>query len=272
MVRQRLLSAALLAVPFILALALGGLWVVVITYAVAAICLMEYVHLIARQGHRAFGGLMLLWLLVFVIDRTAPQLEILNPGIAVMLIVTFAWALVRFRQGTANAFTGFAMTVTGAFYIGWSGSHLISLRLLNPDGFFWALIVLPSVWIADSAGYIFGRIFGRVRLAPDVSPGKTWEGYIGGLVTTPLAVAGLAYLWQQLGASAALSPGQGFIIGALIAAVSPIGDLGMSVLKRYVNAKDSSNLIPGHGGFLDRLDATLVALLLGYYYLTLFVL
>lgn len=271
MVRQRLLSAFLLALPFVAAVIAGGIWIMLLTYILAAISLLEYVHLIARRGHRAFGGLMLLWLLVFVMDRSAPWLGVLNPGIAIMLIVTFAWALVRYRQGTANAFTGFAMTVAGAFYIGWSGAHLISLRLL-PDGLFWTMIVLPSVWIADSAAYLFGRAFGRVRLAPDVSPGKTWEGYIGGLITTPIAAAGLAMLWQRLGASAALSPGQCFVIGALIAAVGPLGDLGMSMLKRYVNAKDSSNLLPGHGGFLDRLDATLVALLLGYYYLTLFVL
>ena len=101
MVRQRLLSAALLAVPFVLALALGGLWVVVITYALAAVSLMEYVHLIARRGHRAFGGLMLLWMLVFVIDRSQPDYPYTDAAIAALLgivsliLVLAGWFLLR---------------------------------------------------------------------------------------------------------------------------------------------------------------------------------
>jgi phosphatidate cytidylyltransferase len=260
----------LLAVPALAAIIGGGPWTAIGTLVVGGIALIEFVHLVARRGHRAFGGLMLVWMLLFVVDRSFPQLGIANPGTAILMVASLVWALARFRQGTANAFTGFAMTLAGSFYIGWTGAHLISIRQL-PDGLFWTLTILPSVWIADSSAYIVGRLLGRERLIPDISPGKTWAGYIGAVVITPLAVAGLTLLWRFMGASTAISPIHGLIIGLLVGAISPVGDLGISMLKRYVNAKDSSHLIPGHGGFLDRIDAALVAILLGYYYVTLIV-
>lgn len=269
--RARIIGGALIGIPALAAFFAGGIWFLLLVLIFGAIAQIEFVHLVARRGHRAFGGLMLLWLALFVLDRVAPEWNLLNPGMALMLVLTLVWALIRYRQGTPNAFTGFAMTVAGAFYIGWSGSHLISLRNL-PDGLFWMLIVLPSVWAADTMAYFFGRAFGRVKMMPDVSPGKTWEGYFGAVISTPLIVAGLAALYQQLGAGPAVTAVQGFVIGVLIAAISPIGDFGISMLKRYVDVKDSSRLIPGHGGFLDRIDATLVAILIGYYYLTLLVL
>ena len=270
MVRQRLISAAFIMVPFLIGIIAGGVWMQLAALFFGGASVIEFVHLVARRGHRAFGGLMLLWVIAFVLDRSLPGVPLLEPSMALLLIATLAWALARFRQGTANAFTGFAMTIGGAVYIGWSGAHLISLRAL-PDGLFWTLIVMPSVWIADSAAYLVGRAFGRVRLVPDVSPSKTWEGYLGGVILTPIFIAGLAMLWRSLGAGPAMTPGHGFIIGFLIAALSPLGDLGISMLKRYANAKDSSNWIPGHGCFLDRVDSVLVALLIGYYYLILFV-
>ncbi len=268
--RQRILGGVLLGVPTLAAIIGGGVWTALGTLIIGGIALIEFDHLVARRGHRAFGGLMLLWMLLFVVDRSLPQLGIGEPGTAILMVVCMAWALARFRQGTINAFTGFAMTIAGSFYIGWTGAHLISIRQL-PDGLFWALTILPSVWIADSMAYIVGRLIGRQRLVPDISPGKTWEGYIGAVVITPPAVAGLTLVWHSLGASVAVSPLHGFVIGLLVGAISPVGDLGISMLKRYVNAKDSSQLIPGHGGFLDRIDAALVAILLGYYYVTLII-
>ncbi len=269
--RQRILSAVLLGVPVVAAVIAGGLWVVLAAWLILSIALIEFVHLVARQGHRASGGLMLLWCTLFVLDRAAPQLGLLEPGMALLLILSLGWSLIRYRQGTANAITGFAMTLAGSLYIGWSGAHLVGLRLL-PDGLFWLLIVLPAVWITDTAAYFVGRAFGRNRLAPDISPGKTWEGYLGGLLVTPGAIAGLAALWHLLGAGPAMQPQHGLLIGLLVAAISPLGDLGISMLKRYAGAKDSSQLIPGHGGFLDRIDAALIGALLGYYYITLVVL
>ncbi len=271
MLRDRVLSGLILGVPVLAMLLAGGWWMALLVLIIGSLALLEYVNLVARRGHRAFGGLLLLSMALFVADRLFPEERLLAPGIAVLILLALGWAIMRFRQGTANAITGFAMTLAGSVYIGWTAAHFISLRAL-PDGLFWTLSVVLTVWMADTGAYLVGRAVGRTPLIREVSPGKTWEGYFGGVVVGTAVSTALPLAWQALGASAAVSPLRGLILGALIAIITPLGDLGISVLKRYAHAKNSSNLIPGHGGFLDRLDTLIVACLLGYYYLTLFVL
>lgn len=268
--RDRVLSALILGIPVLAMVIAGGGWMALLVFVICGIALVELTHLVARQGHRASGGLMLLWLGLFVLDRLTPEMALLQPGTALLLIVSMGWALVRYRQGTLNAFTGFSITVAGSFYIGWSMVHYIAIRAL-PDGLFWTLTIVFSVWIADTGAYLFGRRIGRTPLMRDVSPKKTWEGYLAGIVTAVAFGALLPLLWQALGASDDVTPVRGMIIALLVSVISPLGDLSISMLKRWVDAKDTSNLIPGHGGFLDRLDSIIVAALLGYYYLTLFV-
>lgn len=268
--RQRVISALLLGIPVLAMLIAGDGWMVLLVFIISGIALIELSHLVARRGHRTFGGLMLLWLGLFLADRVMPQLGLMAPGVALLMIVTLYWALMRYRQGTLNAFSGFALTIAGSTYVGWSMVHYVGIRAM-PDGLFWTLSTVFSVWIADSAAYIFGGMIGRNPLMKDVSPGKTWEGYLCGIATATLVGALLPLLWQLLGASAAVSPVRGMVIGLLASTISPLGDLGISMLKRYVGAKDSSKLIPGHGGFLDRLDSIIVAGLVSYYYLMLFV-
>ncbi len=269
MLRDRILSGILLGVPVLALLVIGGAGMAVLVWLVGSLALLEFVHLVARRGYRASGGLMLLWMALFVVDRVFPALKLLQPGTAALLLLSMFWALARYRQGTVNAFIGFALTTGGSFYIGWTAAHFISLRALQ-DGLFWTLTVVLTVWIADTGAYAVGRLIGRTPLIRDISPHKTWEGYFGGIVTGIAGAVGLTLLWRALGASAAVSPQHSLIIGALVSIISPLGDFSVSMLKRYVNVKDSSNLIPGHGGFLDRIDSLIVACLLGYYYLTLF--
>jgi phosphatidate cytidylyltransferase len=267
--RERLLSGTLVVIGSITLVVIGGIVMTAGLLIVFGIASMEWVHLVARRGHRAFGGLMILWVALFLSDRTFPWLELLWPGGTFLLIVTLGWAIVRFRQGTANAMTGFALTIAGGLYIGWAGAHFISIRAL-PEGLYWTLVVLMAVWFSDTVAYLVGSAIGKNKLVPDISPGKTWEGYLGGIVGTPILTALAALLLQQAGASQAISLQHGFWIGALIATVGPLGDIGMSMFKRYAGAKDSSNLIPGHGGVLDRIDSLLISGMLAYYYLTLF--
>jgi phosphatidate cytidylyltransferase len=129
---------------------------------------------------------------------------------------------------------------------------LIRLRVLLPEGGLWVLFVLILVWAADIGAYFSGRRFGRVALAPRVSPSKTWEGVLGGVVLSCL-IALLGALWFHL-------PALTFLLLCLAAvAFSVVGDLTESLLKRYAGVKDSGTLFPGHGGVMDRIDSLTAA-------------
>lgn|SRR5574341_713803 len=271
MLRDRILSAIPLLIVVIAAVIAGGWWFALIMFVAFCIAAIEFVHIVARRGHRASGGLILLWVTFLFFDQLFPWLGTLSPGITLLLIMTLGWALIRYRQGTANAMTGFAMTIAGGLYIGWTGSHFVGLRA-QADGLFWTLTVVIAVWTSDTAAYFVGRALGRTPLVKDVSPGKTWEGYAAGILFGAPLTAASTVLWRALGASDLVSLRHGLIIGLLVAVIGPMGDLGMSMFKRYAGVKDSGKLIPGHGGFLDRVDVLALAGLLGYYYLDLFVL
>jgi phosphatidate cytidylyltransferase len=123
------------------------------------------------------------------------------------------------------------------------------------------LLVLVLVWIADTAAYFIGRAWGRRKLAPSISPGKTWEGAIGGVVAA-LAMATLAHFWffRELPLKYMLP------LAAVMTLVGILGDLAESALKRGAGAKDAANILPGHGGILDRLDSLLFNAPLIYYF------
>lgn len=136
---------------------------------------------------------------------------------------------------------------------------MLALRQYHYDtdhfaGAWWLLFVMFLVWGADSGAYMFGRLFGKHKLAPKVSPGKTWEGFLGGLVSSAL-IAWLFALFAPLTIAAST-----LIICAVIATLaSVLGDLTESMFKREAGIKDSGNLIPGHGGILDRIDSLTAA-------------
>jgi phosphatidate cytidylyltransferase len=119
--------------------------------------------------------------------------------------------------------------------------------------------VVLAVWAGDAAAYFIGLLFGRHKLAPSVSPGKTWEGLAAGTVAT-IAVTFIALYKQDF-----LSIPESLVLGAAIAIAAPLGDLFESALKRDADVKDSGRLLGGHGGVLDRIDALLFAWVASYY-------
>lgn len=141
----------------------------------------------------------------------------------------------------------------------WIG--LVALFALAERGAAFVLFVLAIVWAADIGAYFVGRRMGRHKLAPSVSPGKTWEGFAGGLVAAAAAAAGGA-VWFGLD-PATLIP-----VGIAVAAISVVGDLTVSMFKRNAGLKDSGNLFPGHGGVLDRVDSVTAAVPLFVFALT----
>jgi phosphatidate cytidylyltransferase len=268
---ERILSAVVFGVPIIAVAILGGTPFNLLILVVLCIGSLEFVQLVARRGHRPFAGLMLLWTGYYVLERLLPQTEFMSAGAALLLLLTLVVALVRFRftPDAADVVTGFALTLAGSFYIGWSGAHFISLRALD-DGVFWVATIVGVVWISDSAAYFIGMALGRTPFSPEISPSKTWEGYLSGVLFGTASGIGLVMLWGRLGAGPASHLIHGLALGLLASALGPLGDLGISMVKRYAGAKNASNLIPGHGGILDRLDSLIVTILIGYYYVTLF--
>ncbi|TVP42822.1 MAG: phosphatidate cytidylyltransferase [Halomonas sp.] len=132
----------------------------------------------------------------------------------------------------------------------------VGFNILRDSGAIWLLFVLLLVWTADIGAYFAGRRWGQRKLAPRVSPGKSWEGVMGGLTAT-LLLALVFSLWQPVGVAGGAAL---IVITALVTLISVLGDLLESMLKRYRDIKDSSQLLPGHGGVLDRIDSLTAAI------------
>jgi phosphatidate cytidylyltransferase len=140
-------------------------------------------------------------------------------------------------------------TLLGVFMLSWCLFHLIALRDLRPDGEWLTFMLIVTVWIMDTAAYFIGKRFGRRQLST-ISPKKTWEGAVAGFIFAIGTVFAL-----RLASKTAVSPAFALAAGVLIGVFGQISDIAESMLKRAVGAKDSSNLLPGHGGVLDRFDS-----------------
>jgi phosphatidate cytidylyltransferase len=257
---------ALVLLPFVFwAIAAGG-WLFYLGVAVAlSLAVMEFAVIFRTHGHRPALPLMVLGILMLSLARFLFAFEHSALLLTALLCGSIIWHVIDFERGAEKAGTDAALTIAGLVYIGWIGSYLISLREL-PQGKWWMLIALPSVWFADMAAYYLGRAFGRHRLAPRLSPKKTWEGYLSGIAAGGLSAWLLSALWRiAAGPGSGLEGGGVILLGALLGAFAPIGDLGISMIKREFKIKDSGWILPGHGGALDRIDSWLWGGALGFY-------
>jgi phosphatidate cytidylyltransferase len=152
-----------------------------------------------------------------------------------------------------------AVTLLGVLYLGLGFSALLLLRRLDV-GTAVVLTVVFGTWAGDTMAFFTGKYFGATKMAPKLSPKKTWEGFAGGAISTVLVVVFIS-LYTDLAAFDSL------VLGAVIAVVGPLGDLFESLIKRDVQIKDSGRGIPGHGGILDRFDALLWVSVAAYYLL-----
>jgi len=173
------------------------------------------------------------------------------------LLVTFVFAFVVYGLGGVrqSATSSFAVTLLG---VAWVGAGLGCLLLLRdiPDFGFWAVMaVLFTVFAADTGAFFVGRTFGRHRLAPAISPAKSWEGFVGGVV----AAIGMAFVILYKDRDDFLSIPESLLLGLVIALAAVLGDLFESAVKRDLEVKDSGRVLGGHGGVLDRLDSLLWA-------------
>jgi phosphatidate cytidylyltransferase len=252
----RTITAAFL-LPIVLgAIYIGGDLFFVGVGLVLALATFEFVKLMERGDFQP--ALLFSWGFVAVGLFVArdPAVAWLRPAMAGLLGGSLVWQLFRSQRPAPTA--DWALTIAGGLYIGWMGGYLVALRQV-PDGLQWLLLTLLITWSADTGAYLVGSNWGRRKLAPRLSPGKTIEGTVGGWLTG-IVIGGLLAGLMGLGVLSGLA------LGALIGIASPLGDLGISMMKRQVGAKDSGHLIPGHGGMLDRIDSILFTVVVGYYY------
>lgn len=243
------MSAAAIVVVAIAFGALGGWWFTLFVAVLIARTTFELWRLLSRAGYQPSLAATLSTAAAAFIGVRLPNLFIFIPALTLVLLVTLARQL---QRAQARTFGDWAVSFAGGFYLGWTGGHLAELIVLPPDGRWWLALTLITLWSADSTAYVFGRLLGKHKLAPAISPGKTWEGYIAGLIASTLS--GIL-----LGALAPFGALVGAIAGVLVGALSPLGDLVESMIKRQAHAKDSGKLIPGHGGLFDRIDSLLWA-------------
>ena len=258
MLKLRLLSAAIGA-PLVLFLVWWGVnWTMALVSLAAVVGLLEFHALSVRKA--ATPGLILgLVAVVLFTVQAGTDYDILRPLITGAFFLPLL--LLVFLPQKERLLTDWAWTLAGVFLIGWSLSHAILIRRLL-TGREWLLSLILITFAIDTGAYVAGRLFGKHLMAPSISPRKTWEGAIGGTIGGIAASAGLGTVYRL-----DVSVLQMCLLGALIAIFSQCGDLAVSVIKRAAGAKDSSPLIPGHGGFLDRLDSLIPAVLVLYYFL-----
>jgi phosphatidate cytidylyltransferase len=253
---QRIIVGVLGAALFV-----GGIivseWSYFVLFAVLTILgLLEFYRLAGTQGTRpnkTMGAILgvFLYTSIFLIEKEIIASELLYLSLPLLGLV-FVLELYRKQE---HAFTNIAFTLLGVLYIALPFGLLHKLGYLQ-GAYNWQPILglMLLIWAADTGAYIAGKNFGKHKLFPRISPGKTWEGWVGGMLLTVGAAYGLSFYFQELELY------QWIGIGVIVSVFGVFGDLVESMLKRSLDVKDSGTLLPGHGGILDRFDSLIMVI------------
>ncbi|MDA8233807.1 MAG: phosphatidate cytidylyltransferase [Clostridia bacterium] len=261
MLRYRILSA-IVGIPLVLAFLWYGQWPLLFMMAVLAIVgqlelgnIFRVLEIHISKGISILGSVLLLLALYFQWD--------VGQIVALLVVLILLRMVVRYPEFTP---AGAAGTLFGVFYVGWMLAHLYLIRQLPQEGFHFLLLVFVANWSSDTLAYVTGRSLGKHKLAPLVSPKKTVEGGVGGILGSIIGTVAFYLVSPQAELVHYI------ILGIGIAIFGQLGDLAESALKRQAGVKDSGNIIPGHGGVLDRFDSILLTAPLAYYYIKVFIL
>lgn len=257
----------------------GALWwdvISVTAVVVGASCLglYELYRGLQQSGYapyQRYGYLLGVTVIIASYAQAVYGVDLLMPILALGTIGSLITAVF-----TANddqyALPSWALSLVAVLYIPFLLSHLILLRAIDTPltdglltawvspGFAWIVFALATTWLGDTFAYFVGRSWGRTPLAPHISPKKTWEGSIGGLIGAALTGLGCVYLFGL-----PISPLIGAMLGGIAGIIGPLGDLAESQIKRQIGVKDVGSLLPGHGGILDRIDSILFMVPIVYY-------
>lgn len=244
--QKRILSGLAVAAIAVLAVYAGPVPFAVLTLLIAAVMSWEWGRVVRSEGFDTIG-----WVHMICVALAAVLAGLGMAGLAVAAVITGAITVLALSFGGTTT----QLSSLGVLYTGLPLVSLIWLRSDESLGFLAVVFVLLVVAVTDTAAFVSGKAAGGPKLAPTISPGKTWAGLIGGVVSAAIAAA----LFSRV-------TGTGSIywlaaLGLILGLVAQGGDLGESALKRRFGLKDASDLIPGHGGFMDRMDGIVTAAL-----------
>ncbi|MDA0987698.1 MAG: phosphatidate cytidylyltransferase [Chloroflexi bacterium] len=270
--------SAIVGIPILVAAVWVGMpWLSLLAAVLAALGALEFYRMVERRETRPAVLLGIAWALGFIVsghraDWPAPLVAVVGAA------ATFSWHQLRRLSGLpgltkvfareigtgprgfSDSLSDWVYTAAGAFYIGWTLSLFLILRG-EMNGREWVLVAILGAFATDTGAFITGKAFGRRPLAPRISPGKTWEGAAGGFLLGTGAVMALSSLLEL-----PVSMWEGAVLGALIGVSAQMGDLLESMIKRASRVKDAGNIIPGHGGVLDRLDSVVFVIVVVYHF------
>lgn len=279
MLKQRIITSAI-ALPLLVAAVWFDRplpWFTLLAAIVAAIGAIEFYRLVgkAKVAPLTYFGMLMAILLVVCRDADIssmiqPYLDPARIQVLLLTVATIIPLIGLIGRGRENdAFARWAWTLAGIVYIGWLLGYMVALRGME-NGRNWVFFTLLATFASDSAAYLIGRTWGHTKLAPAISPGKTWEGAAAGLAGA--VIVSLIFLPQRFfGATnplylPSLTIVSAMAVGFLVSVFGQCGDLVESLFKRNMGAKDSGVLFPGHGGALDRMDSVVFAGIVVYYF------
>ncbi len=260
---KRVLTAVVLLPVFILCvLAPNPVYFYGLVALAAVLCASEYSGIAKASGALPFNVLLYPFVLACLATLVWPHIFTMTRVLAALFVCILLGGLIR-QASVKKALASMAGTVFGVLYVGFLLSYMIALRQTgDAAGPRLIFVMCLGVWAGDTSAYYVGKTFGRHKLSTRLSPKKTWEGAAANVAGSILGVA--VARWTFL---PSLGVGDVVALGALLAVVGILGDLFESMLKRGAGVKDSSALLPGHGGLLDRLDSLLFnGPILFYYY------
>lgn len=248
-------------------------WFTVFIAVWGLLAVIEFYRMVAVSKVLPLTCFGLVWTLLFILHPHCTY-EFIVPLLFTSAVI-LSLILVVVIHKKEGAFSNWAWVMAGILYVGWLLSYLVALRLepgleaFPEAGRNFVFLALFATFGSDTAAYFVGKALGRHRLAPNISPAKTWEGAIAGLFGATI-ISLLFTLSTPL--QLPLSYGQAILLGILVSVFGQLGDLVESLLKRNAGVKESGNLVPGHGGLLDRMDSVVFAGVVVYLYYTFVVL
>jgi phosphatidate cytidylyltransferase len=270
--KQRVITAAVGVPVVLLAIWFGDPWFSLLIAAATSAGILEFYHMANFDRGEPLIYFGLLWALVIVFSPLIlhyESVDILPVVMTAAIVISLVWLLFRSSR-EEKAFHKWAWTVAGVLYVGWLLSYWLNLRGLE-DGRNWVYLAMLTTFASDTGAYFIGRARGRHKLSPAISPGKTWEGTIGGLISAILGAILVMTILNFI-SPFALKYWQVILLGCFISLFAQLGDLVESLLKRNMGVKESGKLLPGHGGILDRFDSLIFVGPVVYYYVSFIIL